>query len=150
MRPEDDDAWLEGDGDLIFDKHALARCTGLSLKQIEHATRDGMPVHGKQRRGAPTRFRLPDVVQWLVTQSTDPLTSAKIAQAKAVARKREIEVAQLESRFADIDEVTKANADHVAKLQSDLLAIPARLAVSAEIQKLVRDGIVEAINRLAE
>lgn len=137
-----DDFDFEGDDALIVDRQRLSALTGFPPKDIDRLRREGMPVHGRGR------FNVPDCVQWLCGQQGDALEAAKRRQMEAVARKREVEAGKLESRFVEVEEVEAAIADGVAKLQAELLAIPARLP--AEFREAVRIEIKGAINRLSK
>src|SRR5690242_1995228 len=97
----EDDGWLEA-GDsasdpLVVDKLALAAATGLTPKQIERHTADGMPTCGERRRGMPLQYRLPDVIQWLLRD--DSLADAKARERAAAAGLKEL---QLRERTAEL------------------------------------------------
>lgn len=131
----------------MADKYGLARFTGLTLKDIDAAVRDGLPTHGERRKGAPLQFSVPECVQWLLARNDDPLASAKRRQAEAVARKRESEAARIDGTFVEMEIVTAAIKDNVARFQSELESIPAKCPPDS--RDLVRIEINAAVNRLA-
>lgn len=149
----DTDNWLEGGvttdepaDALTADKAALAAITGLTPRAIDRLRRDGLPTL-PLRKGAPLAFHVPAVVQWLLARDGDSMDGAKRRMTEATARKREVEAARLEGRFVDIETVESVIRDQVAKLQSELAAIPARLPVA--VRALAAAEIQAAVNRLA-
>ena len=146
---EDDLTWMEGPAAAgaaaPLDKQELARLIGFPPKAIERWICEGCPTRGAKRS---LRFVVADVVRWLVEGEADALKDARTRQAAALARKNELAVAQLEGRLVDINEIAAANRDRMARLQSDLLAIPARCP--GDVQKTVREAIIEFVNRMSE
>lgn len=140
----DDDDALKIDG---LSKAELATATGFTLNEITDFCRDGMPGVAGKSRGASWKFNLPAAVQWIVKRNADPLDMAKRESMQAVARKRRVEADKLESKLVEMKMVKDLIADHIAKLQSDFLQIPARLPV--EVQDAARAEITAAINRFA-
>lgn len=136
-----------GESPTIVDKHRLSDLTGLTLKQIDVATRDGMPTHGERARGRSVMYRVPDCVQWLLERAGNAMEAAKQRQLEAVARKREAEASKMEGRLVDIETVEAAIRDGVAAWRSELLSLPARLP--AEMQPAAKVEIESLINRLA-
>ena len=143
-------AAVKDDQDFAVDKHELAAITGLTLGEIEQALRDGMPVHGKRVRGAPIQFWLPEAVRWLLRQAGgDTLVVAKQRERVAIARIKEIEADRLEGRMVALDGILHAVTENVARLQTALMGIPARLTVAPDVREKVRTELVTIINELA-
>src|ERR1043166_3324945 len=93
------DDWLEGGDDpTITDRAGLAALTGLAPKEIDRALREGLPTLPR-KRGVPTKFSVPAVVQWLLAQQGDSLESAKRRSLQATARKREVEAGRMEGEL---------------------------------------------------
>jgi phage terminase Nu1 subunit (DNA packaging protein) len=140
---------FEGDEEsaVIVDKHGLSAMTGLTPKEIDAATREGMPVHGERSRGKAIRYSVPACVQWLLERAGDSIVTAKRRQMEATARKREAEAGRLESSLVDIETVEAAIRDGVAAWRSELLSVPAR--VPPEARTAVEIELRAVINRLA-
>jgi hypothetical protein len=138
-----DDDWLEGGAANVISKREFCEMTGLAPKDVDRAVRDGMPVVGAR----PQRFRLPDAVPWLLALGRDELEAVKRRAASATARKREAEAAKIEGQVVDIELVESVIRDQVAKLQSELMALHAR--VPAECREVVKAEITGAINRMS-
>src|SRR5262245_47427386 len=128
------DEWLEGADPLVFDKHGLATATGLTVKEIERHTVDGMPTEGERRRGAALRYRLPDVIQWLLRGDT--LADAKTRERAAAAGLKELQLAERRGELIPVSDVARVVTDEVARVQSELMTIPARL-----VDPTVRDAV---------
>lgn len=131
----------------VMDKHGLARFLGMPLKDIDKALRDGLPTHGERVRGAALLFSVPDCVRWLLERAGGSIEAAKRRSLEAVARKREAEADKLESRYVEAELVESAIRDGIAKLQAELMSIPAR--VPLEVRELVEAELHAAINRLS-
>jgi phage terminase Nu1 subunit (DNA packaging protein) len=143
-------ASAQNDRDLAVDKHELAAITGLTLGEIEQALRDGMPVHGKRLRGAPIQFWLPEAMRWLLRQAGgDTLIMAKQRERAAVARIKEMEADRMEGRMVALDDILHAVTENVARLQTALMGIPARLTVAPDVREKVRAELVTIVNELA-
>lgn len=151
------DDWLEGGADddagpgLIVDRHELGALTGFAPKEIDRLLREGLPTLPRSR-GVPTTFRVPDVIQWIMRRQEDDgdtLDAAKRRERAAMARKRELEVAELERTRVPIDDVLAAITDGMARLQSEIGAIPNRLVVAPEVRDAVRAEIAAAFSRLS-
>jgi phage terminase Nu1 subunit (DNA packaging protein) len=151
---DDDDAtWLEGASDpTVVDRYDLGVMIGMPPKDIDRALREGMPTHGRRARGAALKFRLPDVIRWLLRkrdQDGDTLESAKRKERAAMARRREIEVSKMEAELVPIADVEALITDQLARLQSELASIPVRLVATPEVRDVVRAEIQAAFGRLS-
>ena len=153
MKSADEDDWLEHgiDADdepsLIVDRFQLEALLGITPRDVERWTKDGMPVHGKRARGVASKYRVPDCVQWLLAQASDGMQAAKRRQIDVTTKKREAEIKQLESSVVDIDVVEAVLRDAVARFQNELETLPAR--VPLDCRDDVRKIVTAAINRLA-
>lgn len=147
-----------GDGDhLILNKGGLAELTGLTIKQIDAARREGLPVHRPARRGVELLFHAPTVIRWLLDRArqTDGLEAARRRQADAVARRAEAQADKITGELVDLETVTSAARDAAAVWRGELLSLPARCpaeartVVTAEVNKLV-NTIADRVEALSQ
>lgn len=148
MARNDDDAWLDAPPDGAISKAEIARLFGLAPKTLERWIRDGAPTHGAAR----TLTLVPaEVVSWLLSRDArDPLADAKLRRETAAAKITEAKARKLAGDLIDLSTVAKTIADNVARIQNELMTIPARLDVAPDVQNAVRAEIAAAITRLAE
>jgi hypothetical protein len=143
-----DDSWLEsGDEPAMVDKHGLSRYTGLTANQIDKQCDKGMPFHGAEKRGAARKFKVPEVVQWLLKQAGDTTEEIKRRSMSATAGKREHELAKLKGNALDVTEYRQIVADRIAYFQTELASVWRDCPNDGP---LVERKIMDAINRLAE
>ena len=142
----DDIGEADTDDATVVDKYGLASFTGLTIKQIDAALKDGLPTHGERRKGAALKFSVPEVVQWLLDKNEDPMQAAKRRQALAIADKREAEAKKITGTYVELETVTAAIRDNVAKMQSELRGIAPKCP--PDIRDFVDSEVNAAINRL--
>lgn len=134
-------------------KRELAAVTGLAPKRLDALVRAGMPATPGASTRAGYTFDLHEVFAWLVDNQggpdADPLALARQRKAEAEAARIETANRKAAGELVAAAEVRREIREGMANLRSELLAIPARLAVSAEVQATVMAGIVAAINAMS-
>lgn len=122
----------------------LAEILGLTPGRISQMKKDGiLAPHGR-----PAKFDLPESVQAYVSYIVADARGAQIADKDAEkkklqadadykaakARQEEIKLAELEGRMHSAEDVEAATTQLVYAVRSQLLALPGRIAVDAEMR----------------
>jgi phage terminase Nu1 subunit (DNA packaging protein) len=127
---------------LICNKGTLAEVLRKSPQTITTWQKQGMPILADGTRGAENQYETADVIQWLLDRELGKLKQSsrgddaewldaeqELARLRcAQADKVEIEVALLQGRVLDADEVQLAFGKVDAEVKSSLLSMPSRLA----------------------
>ena len=130
--------------DATVGSKALASVLGLTVARISQLRKEGV-LHAE---GHPLRYRLAESVQAYISyavdaargrSATDRDAEARKLQADAdykaaKARQEEIKLAELEGRMHSAEDVEAATTQLVYAVRSQLLALPGRIAVDAEMR----------------
>ena len=152
---------------MIVNKVQLAGIIGRSEEWLTQAQKQSdFPVLVKGRGRGGSQYETADVIHWMNKKNIDNLMGdagaidmeeAKRRKMAAEAALAETELAQVQGRLVEADEIDRAWGELVANCRAKLLSIPSKVSpevFSAEslvqVKTTLKSAILEALNELAD
>ena len=152
---------------MIVNKNQLASIIGRSEEWLTQAQKQSdFPVLQKCRGRAGSRYETADVIDWMNRKNIDnllgdagaiDLEEAKRRKMAAEAALAETELAQVQGRLVEADEIERAWSELVANCRAKLLSIPSKVSPEVfaaeslvEVKATMKSAIMEALNELAD
>jgi phage terminase Nu1 subunit (DNA packaging protein) len=152
---------------MIVNKNQLASIIGRSEEWLTQAQKQSdFPVLQKGRGRAGSRYETADVIDWMNRKNIDnllgdagsiDLEEAKRRKMAAEAALAETELAQVQGRLVEADEIERAWSELVANCRAKLLSIPSKVSPEVfaaeslvEVKATLKSAILEALNELAD
>ena len=118
---------------MIVNKSELAKALDYSVPTITHWVRRGCPVQQEGSQTKAWKFKLSEVVQWLLDQQASPadaaaLTAERVRLTCAQADRQEHALQLEREQVVPLEEVALFWADILGAARTRLLAVPTRAA----------------------
>lgn len=151
---------------MIVNGTDLARTLGVSRQTVTNLTKRGMPIHDREGvRGSP-RYDTARCIRWLRDEELarargdsedDQLPIDEITRRTELAkmRKAEIELANLEERYGDVELILDELSAALSTIRASLMALPQispqiEHMDSAAIEKRLEEEIYRTLEELAD
>jgi phage terminase Nu1 subunit (DNA packaging protein) len=152
---------------MIVNKVQLAAILGKSEEWLTQMQKNpDFPVLRKGRGRAGNDYETSDVIAWINRRNIDNLVGnddlidleeGKRRKMAAEAALAETELAQVQGRLVEADEIERAWGELVANCRAKLLSIPSKVSPEVfaaeslvEVKATLKSAILEALNELAD
>ncbi len=156
---------------MIVNKATLSEVVGKSQQTITTWQKNGMPILIDGTAGTENQYDTTQVIDWLVARELKKMSEGQESKGKdwvdsdqelgrlraAQADKAEIEVALLQGRVLDADDVNLAFGKLDAEVKSSFLSMPSRLAPTLikirsvkEMTLALKADVLQTLSKLSE
>lgn len=152
---------------MIVNKVQLAAILGKSEEWLTQMQKNAdFPVLRKGRGRAGNDYETSDVIAWINRRNIDNLVGnddlidleeGKRRKMAAEAALAETELAQVQGRLVEADEIERAWGELVANCRAKLLSIPSKVSPEVfaaeslvEVKATLKSAILEALNELSD
>ena len=134
----------------------LADVRGVTKRQVQKWTREGLPVQPK-KRGNAILVDSVEATDWLIDRAVDQARKVKLKDPDNIdwsSEKRKIEVLQMRGELLDAEDIRRTWDDMVGTVRKMIMSIPnrcaalvahkdetdARLALDSEVKSILKEA----------